>query len=66
MNESYELDPILGYIPSVPLPFYGRSKWWRIWEHFGCHCGRYFKHEQEYRNHYALTHIDPAPQGEKP
>lgn len=55
--------PERGYEPAIPLPFYGRSKWWRVWEHFGCHCGQYFNLEEEYRVHYALTHMAPIDVG---
>lgn len=53
------LDPELGYVPSIPLPFYGRKKWWQVWVHYSCHCGAGFGSEQDYRAHYALNHIDP-------
>lgn len=60
--EIYEYDESLGgYVPSIPLPFYGRRRWWKVWQRFGCHCGKYFWRERDYRTHYALNHIEPSP-----
>jgi len=38
-----------GWVPSVPLPFYGLRK--------RCECGRRFWTTAAYRGHYALVHI---------
>lgn len=37
------------WVPSIPVPFYGRRK--------HCRCGRRFWTEQRYREHYAYAHI---------
>lgn len=58
MNTLYYYDDELGYMPSIPLPFYGRMKWWHFHVRFVCgDCRKGFWSENEYENHYALTHI---------
>jgi len=58
---SYSYDPDLGYVPSIPLPFYGRMKWWHFRTHCVCgECKAGFRTTSEYALHYALTHIEPA------
>ena len=60
---TYDLDPVLGYMPSVPLPFYCWQIFW--WQKVRCYCGKEFISRDlgmmppEYRNHYVLTHIEP-------
>jgi hypothetical protein len=60
------LDPQLGLVPVIPLPYY-RCSWRTLWRTKFC-CPlcdfRAFRTEQEYGNHYALTHIAPAESGE--
>lgn len=59
-NSAY--DPQLGYMPAIPLPFYGRMKWWHLRVNFVCgQCHAGFSKEQQYRTHYALTHIGSQP-----
>ena len=54
-------DKILGYVPSVSLPFYHWKIW--KWQKVSCFCGISFISRdsglvpQEYANHYVLTHI---------
>ena len=37
------------YVPSIPLPYFGRRK--------KCQCGKKFWTEEGYEGHYALRHI---------
>jgi hypothetical protein len=64
MTNSFDRDHELGLIPSVPLPFYVWTRLW--WQKVRCgECGKEFISRDlglmppEYRNHYALNHIDP-------
>lgn len=63
MTYSYSLDPKLGYMPAVPLPFYVWEFW--KWQKVRCHCGATFISRNlgtmppEYERHYVLTHVEP-------
>jgi len=59
IGQSYTYDPVLGYVPSIPLPFFGTTKWWKFWIHYVCQCGQGFSRQKDYEIHYALTHIPP-------
>jgi hypothetical protein len=59
---TFSFDPQLGYLPAIPLPFYGRMKWWHLRTNFVCgECRKGFRVESEYQTHYALTHIPALP-----
>lgn len=63
MNGCLKLDPQLGWVPDVPLPFYVWDRW--LWQKVRCHCGAEFVTRDkslvpaDYERHYVLTHIDP-------
>lgn len=59
MNETLTHDPMLGWVPAIPLPFY-RRPWWALFkERFGCGvCRKLFDDEHAYRTHYVLTHVE--------
>ena len=64
-SQSYSLDPELGYLPTIPLPFYVWQRLW--WQKVRCFCGETFISRnngllpEEYERHYALTHITEWP-----
>lgn len=64
---TYERDPDLGLIPSVPCPFYVWQRLW--WQKVRCECGAEFISRDlglmppEYRNHYVLSHINALEDG---
>ena len=61
MNETQRFDEQLGYVPAIPLPFYGRMKWWKLWQRFSCpQCDTGWWREADYERHYVFTHIPPA------
>lgn len=43
------------WVPSIPLPFYGRGN------RCTCQCNRRFKGDEAYQGHYALVHILGMP-----
>jgi hypothetical protein len=61
MINAYELDAELGYIPSVPLPYFEWQFW--KWQSVRCGCGKKFITKDlklvpfEYKKHYILNHI---------
>ncbi|HXI85303.1 MAG TPA: hypothetical protein VNL17_14575 [Verrucomicrobiae bacterium] len=62
-------DPLLGYMPDIPCPWYCWTFW--KWQKVRCACGKTFISRDlglmppEYETHYVLNHIPPkAP--EKP
>jgi hypothetical protein len=61
---TFRLDPMLGYVPAVPLPFYSWQFW--KWQKVRCQCGATFVSRDlglmppEYETHYVLTHIKEA------
>ena len=61
MTGSYTYDPQLGYIPSVPLPWYCWQFW--KWQKVRCQCGATFISSDlgmmplEYKRHWVLTHM---------
>jgi hypothetical protein len=57
MNGCATLDPVLGYVPAIPEPFWVRR--WLFWSRPSCYpCRLKFKTRAEYDAHYALTHIE--------
>jgi hypothetical protein len=64
MSETLKLDPQLGWMPAIPLPYYYRGwrTFWMVrpmcWE-----CQIIFKNELIYEGHYALNHIEPTKEG---
>ena len=60
-NETYQFDPLLGYMPAIPEPFWERS--WRTWlrERPVCgNCHQLFRSRRSYEIHYVLNHIQEA------
>lgn len=59
-----EFDPVLGYMPAIPEPFWVSS--WRTLFRFRpecVECGQMFKSRDSYRTHYVLSHIQPVSDG---
>jgi hypothetical protein len=51
-------DPVLGYVPLIPEPFWVSS--WRTFFRYRPHCHRCritFKERGEWDRHYVLTHL---------
>lgn len=64
MSHTYTLDPVLGWVPAIPEPFW--YKGWRTWFRYRPACYRctgtepplIFKTRAEYDAHYVLTHLE--------
>ena len=64
MLKDYTLDPQLGWVPAIPLPFY--YKGWRTLFRYRPACYRctggepplIFKDKSEWEAHYVLTHLE--------
>ena len=57
-----QLDPQLGWVPAIPLPFYYRG-WRTLWrwrpQCVECEQMPIFNNVAEWETHYVLTHITP-------
>jgi hypothetical protein len=57
MTQTYKLDPQLGYMPAIPIPFWVRH--WLFWSRPSCYpCRIKFRTIQEYECHYVFNHLD--------
>jgi len=53
---SYRLDPDLGYIPDIPVPFWVRH--WLFWSRPSCYpCRMKFRRLADYNMHYLNVHL---------
>ncbi len=65
MAVPYTLDPVLGWVPAIPVPFWYKS--WRTWFRYRPACYRcthgeepplLFKNRKAWDAHYVLTHLE--------
>ena len=63
-DEMSRYDPLLGYVPAIPEPFWEKPHWWNPWRPMCVECSTRFLTKSEYETHYALTHIDPLTRQE--
>jgi hypothetical protein len=60
MNECFTHDPVLGYVPSIPEPFW-YSGWRTLFRYrpacYQCGSPMLFKTRLEWDGHYVLTHL---------
>lgn len=64
MEQNYSFDPAhpeLGYMPSIPEPFWERSwRTWFRWRPYCVVCRKLLKDRSDWTIHYALNHIPPV------
>ena len=68
MDGCTQFDPELGWMPAIPLPFSYRG-WRTLWrwrpQCTKCEGMPIFANDQEWKEHYVLTHIAPTEDHER-
>jgi hypothetical protein len=68
-SNTMQQDSSLGWVPSIPCPFYVWQFW--KWQKVRCQCGRTFVSRNlglmppEYERHFAINHIEPVERGSR-